>query len=163
MSRYRDANPVPTSPLVAIGAVFSLTCMQRGEPFETAMISMVLQSHFLTNRRHTKTKKRYLRVYIHQWFRHACHETKDRQSRSIVSGQEEGWGVGNLGAIEILNTIEKHEWTIKKKKIVCSSLNLKKFVSNFDGLSKEWVSDYLLKKISNNKLWTLFRKVLKSD
>ena len=36
--------------------------------------------------------KRYLRVYILIRFRHACHETRDRQSRSLVSGQEEGWG-----------------------------------------------------------------------
>ena len=36
--------------------------------------------------------KRYLRVYIQIRFRHACHETRDRQSRSLVSGQEEGWG-----------------------------------------------------------------------
>ena len=37
-------------------------------------------------------------------------------------------GGGSLSAIEILNTVEKHEWTIKKKKkkkFVCSSLNLK--------------------------------------
>ena len=40
----------------------------------------------------TGTGKRYLRVYIQIWFRHACHETRDRQSRSLVSGQEEGWG-----------------------------------------------------------------------
>ena len=38
------------------------------------------------------TGKRYLRVYIQIRFRHACHETRDRQSRSLVSGQEEGWG-----------------------------------------------------------------------
>ena len=31
--------------------------------------------------------KRYLRVYIQIRFRHACHETRDRQSRSLVSGQ----------------------------------------------------------------------------
>ena len=33
------------------------------------------------------TGKRYLRVYILIRFRHACHETRDRQSRSLVSGQ----------------------------------------------------------------------------
>ena len=38
------------------------------------------------------TGKRYLRVYIQIRFRHACHETRDRQSRSLVSGQDEGWG-----------------------------------------------------------------------
>ena len=38
------------------------------------------------------TGKRYLRVYIQIRFRHACHETRDRQRRSLVSGQEEGWG-----------------------------------------------------------------------
>ena len=62
----------------------------------------------------TWTWKRYLRVYIHERFRHACHETRDRQRRSIVSGQEKKKGGGSLSAIEILNTVEKHEWTIKK-------------------------------------------------
>ena len=42
--------------------------------------------------REGKEGKRYLRVYIQIRFRHACHETRDRQSRSLVSGQEEGWG-----------------------------------------------------------------------
>ena len=35
--------------------------------------------------------KRYLRVYIHLRFRHACHETRDRQSRPIAS-----WLVSNI-------------------------------------------------------------------
>ena len=43
------------------------------------------------------TGKLYLRVYIQIRFRHACHETRDRQSRSLVSGQEEGWGGGGGG------------------------------------------------------------------
>ena len=41
----------------------------------------------LTVPRWTGTGKRYLRVYIQIRFRHACHETRDRQSRSLVSGQ----------------------------------------------------------------------------
>ena len=32
-----------------------------------------------------RTGKRYLRVYIQIRFRHACHETRDQQSRSLVS------------------------------------------------------------------------------
>ena len=39
----------------------------------------------------------------------------------LVTGKKKkrgggGGGGGSLGAIEILNTVEKHEWTIKKKK-----------------------------------------------
>ena len=29
----------------------------------------------------------YVSIYIHERFRHACHKTRDRQRRSIVSGQ----------------------------------------------------------------------------
>ena len=52
-----------------------------------------------------------------KWFRHAYHETRDRQSRSIASWQEGVGGGGggrgdDLSAIEILNAVENHEWTI---------------------------------------------------
>ena len=47
-------------------------------------------------------------------FRHACHETRDRQKPVYRLGTGRGVG-GILSAIEILKTVEKHEWTIKKK------------------------------------------------
>ena len=55
--------------------------------------------------------------------------SRDQRPTKPVSRLGTGRGVGgSLSAIEILNTVEKHEWTIKKKpkiKFVCSSLNLK--------------------------------------
>ena len=42
--------------------------------------------------------------------------SRDQRPTKPVSRLGTGRGVGgNLSAIEILNTVEKHEWTIKKK------------------------------------------------
>ena len=112
----------------------------------------------------TGTGKRYLRVYIHLRFRHACHETRDRQSRSIASWQEWGGG-GDLSAIEIVNTVENHEWTIKKKKNEICLLKSKFEVicEQFWRAVKRMSVRLFIKKKNNNKFWTFFRKVLKSD
>ena len=47
--------------------------------------------------------------------------SRDQRPTKPVSRLGTGRGVGgNLSAIEILNTVEKHEWTIKiKKKKMC--------------------------------------------
>ena len=74
-----------------------------------------------------ETGKRYLRVYIQIRFRHACHETRDRQSRSLVSGQEEGWGEVKV-LLKFWIQLRSMSGLLKKKhkiKFVCSSLNLK--------------------------------------
>ena len=43
--------------------------------------------------------------------------SRDQRPTKPASRLGTGRGVGgNLSAIEILNTVEKHEWTIKKKK-----------------------------------------------
>ena len=65
--------------------------------------------------RHTQSGigKRYLRVYISM----NGSDTPVTRPETDIAGlssrdRKGGGGGGNLSAIEILNTVEKHEWTI---------------------------------------------------
>ena len=57
------------------------------------LLSKWYWSHTVVAQR--SAEKPYLRVYIQLRFRHACHETRDRQSRSIASWQGREVGPGN--------------------------------------------------------------------
>ena len=108
--------------------------------------------------------KRYLRVYIQIRFRHACHETRDRQSRSLVSGQEEGWGEVKV-LLKFWIQLRSMSGLLKKtqNKICLLKSKFEVICEQFWRAVKRMSVRLFIKKNSNNKFWTLFRKILKSD
>ena len=111
-----------------------------------------------------ETGKRYLRVYIQIRFRHACHETRDRQSRSLVSGQEEGWGEVKV-LLKFWIQLRSMSGLLKKtqNKICLLKSKFEVICEQFWRAVKRMSVRLFINKNSNNKFWTLFRKILKSD
>ena len=128
-------------------------------------LSMIIQMAIIFLQLIAGSGKRYLRVYIQIRFRHACHETRDRQSRSLVSGQEEGWGEVKV-LLKFWIQLRSMSGLLKKKtqnKICLLKSKFEVICEQFWRAVKRMSVRLFIKKKSNNKFWTLFRKILKSD